>query len=57
MYVAGADIYVQPTATEVDLSNVPQFQNMIMTEEQAREGLKVHMEGGGGAEERTHSTT
>ena len=40
--------HVQPTATEVDLSNVPQFQNMIMNEEQAREGLTVHMEGGGG---------
>ena len=47
-HVVGADIYVQPTTTQVDLTNVPQFQNMIMNEEQAREGLTVHMEGGGG---------
>ena len=47
-HVVGADIYVQPTTTQVDLTNVPQFQNMSMTEEQAREGVTVHMEGGGG---------
>ena len=42
-----ADIYVEPTATEVNLTQVPVFQNMIMTEEQARDGVTVHMEGGG----------
>ena len=47
-HVVGADIYVQPTTTQVDLTNVPQFQNMSMTEEQARDGVSVHMEGGGG---------
>ncbi|XRB11368.1 hypothetical protein RI054_02g11830 [Pseudoscourfieldia marina] len=41
------DIYVEPTATEVNLTQVPVFQNMIMTEEQARDGVTVHMEGGG----------